>query len=390
MALNFNLLKPVAADTGQTLMDMGDRMRQSRLDQVQMRRQVEADRIAAETNEREKSLYGRQIKKEDQEQAIKMAKAKTLAIGEEAEYVAGVPDAMKPQAFEQAKARLVQSGLYKPEELPQQYPGNEYLGAIVSRWQKTPEYQERQKTLLEMERLKSQTEKDRADAAKARRENKNPAKELSPGEKQVDETFGKEVADYYHGGGKSAVEKNLQRLQDAISTLEQDGEITGGVSTKIPLLGADAAQDVINPKMASVRDDIRNAIQGTLRQVLGGQFTEREAKAIFDRAFNPRLSDAENIRRAKAELEGLQRMAAAKDSSMNHFLASGTLKGHRPGDTRQAVAGDPQQQASGGLIPEAQAGERKSAAPKVKAGAIVEVQGKRYRVGADGDTLEAL
>jgi hypothetical protein len=182
----------------------------------------------------------------------------------------------------------------------------------------------------------------------------------------------------------------LQRLQDAISSLEEDGELSGGLTTKIPLLGADAAQDVLNPKMASVRDDIRAAIQGTLKQVMGPQFTEKEATAMFSRAFNPRLSDAENIRRAKVELEALQRMAAAKDSAMNHFMASGTLKGHRPGDTRQAVAGAPQQQASGGLIPEAQAGERKSAAPKVKAGAIVEVQGKRYRVGADGDTLEAL
>lgn len=183
---------------------------------------------------------------------------------------------------------------------------------------------------------------------------------LTPGQKMADQSFSKDASDYYYGGGKAGVEKNIARLEGAIEQLQKKKGLTGGLTTRIPGLNSDAAQDTLNPEMASVRDDIRAAIQGTLKQTLGAQFTEKEAEAMFNRAFNPRLSAEENIKRVTAELNALKRMAAEKDQAMEQFLAKGTLRGYQPGRTNtgaeDSYARVPQpSQGGGGIIPEAQA-----------------------------------
>lgn len=152
----------------------------------------------------------------------------------------------------------------------------------------------------------------------------------SPAQSAADSTFGKDYAEYQAGGGSAAVDKNIGLLESGIADLEAPGELTSSSSSAFPILGSDAAQDVINPNMAAVRDKIRSAIQGTLRQVLGPQFTEKEGQAIFNRAFNPRLSDAENARRARVELAALKEMAEHKEEAARYYEKNGTLRGFKP------------------------------------------------------------
>lgn len=150
--------------------------------------------------------------------------------------------------------------------------------------------------------------------------------QLTPGQKAVDVAAGKEYNDYVAGGGSASVNKNIDLLTEAIADLAQPGELSGGIYGAL----GETSQDYLNPKGAAVRDKIRGAIQGTLKQILGGQFTENEARATFERAYNPRLSDAENIRRAQAELNALKNRAAKKMKSMQYFEeANGTLSGYR-------------------------------------------------------------
>lgn len=141
------------------------------------------------------------------------------------------------------------------------------------------------------------------------------------GRKSADSAFGKEYAEY----DPSTVNKNMSLLSNAIERLNDPKIKTG---TWKGVLN-DSAQDYLSPEVSSVRDDIRGAIQGTLKQVLGGQFTEREATAMFNRAFNPRLSNEENIRRANAELSALQEMSANKDQAVKWFEKHGTLRGFK-------------------------------------------------------------
>ncbi len=366
MALDFSLLKPIEAPS---MMDsMG---RAANLSQIAM----QSGRMAG------------QMQSEQADAAAKAKARRVSAWGNALDGLASVKPEQRDSAYTQMRQQLITDGHAKPDELPEQRDDG-LLGNMYSRWKQTPEYLEKRKTMAEIAKLQ----------AEARTKNATSAT-LTPGQEMADKEFGKEAADYYYGGGKSGVEKNMGKLEGAIQTLNDNPDLTGGWSTRVPIIGSDAAQDSINPQMAAVRDDIRGAIQGTLKQVLGGQYTEKEGEAIFNRAFNPRLSAAENVKRAQAELQALQSMAAAKDKSMGQFLASGTLKGYRPGQTN--LAGNDRMVpvtppgGGGGLIPEVYANERETpkAPPKrpaVNVGAIVNIGGKHYRVGADGDTLEPI
>ncbi len=162
-----------------------------------------------------------------------------------------------------------------------------------------------------------------------------PGASLTPAQEAADKTFGKEYADYEAGGGRTGVEKNLGLLQSGIDDLAQPGKISGGVTGYLPFR---SVQDYFNPKMAKVRDKLEGAIQGTLRQVLGAQFTQAEGERIMNRIFNPRLSDEENMAKAKIELDSLRAMADNKEAAAKYYRENGTLAGFVPNNTRGLLA----------------------------------------------------
>lgn len=260
----------------------------------------------------------------EQDRKMAMAEKRMTIVGPELEGLAGLSEKERAAAWPTFKQKYVQAGVLDPSDSPDEYDPNHFKSAW-GQYKNSNAYLARQEQLAKIAKMRAEAAKDSAP---------NATKSLSPGEKQVDETFGKELADYHYGGGKASVEKNIQRLEGAIGKLKENPDITGGFTTKLPWTGEDAQQDWINPEMAAVRDDIRGAIQGSLKQVLGAQFTEKEAQAMFNRAFNPRLSPEENVRRANAELEAIKRMAAQKDQSAQYFAKQGTLKGFKPSATR--------------------------------------------------------
>jgi hypothetical protein len=290
---------------------------------------------------------------------------KADAFGNALEGLAGLPEEQRAQVYPQVHAELVQSGIISPDQAPSQYDPGFYRQSLLRYRQTAP--------AIKMQLEKSEIAKN---LAMARAAGQKQELALTPGQKTADEQAGKDIADYYYGGGKATVEKNIGRLQGAIDKLQSNPSLTGGISTRIPGLGSDIAQDTINPEMATVRDDIRGAIQGTLKQVLGGQFTEKEGEAIFSRAFNPRLSSAENVKRATSELESLKRMVGDKERAKDYFLAHGTLKGFEPTGTNLqvneeiAARGQDGAQLKGGGLPGVS--EAKAAPVAPKQGAIVD------------------
>lgn len=289
-----------------------------------------------------------QTKTADREEAYTAHLQKASQFGTAMEGLAGLPPDQQAAAYPKVRGELIQSGVVSPEDMPEQHDRG-FIGTNVLKYRQSKEGIDRQ-----LEQAK--TAKELAEAAKYRAEagTSKTAKNLTPGEKSADEVFGKDAGEYYYGGGKATVEKNVQRLQDAIDKLKDTPNLTGGITTRIPLLNSDSAQDTINPKLASVRDEIRGAIQASLRATLGPQFTEKEGEAIFNRAFNPRLSADENVKRATTELDAIKRMAAQKDQSMKQFISAGTLKGYRPAGTDLAGNGPSDTQtdqppATGGL-----------------------------------------
>lgn len=168
------------------------------------------------------------------------------------------------------------------------------------------------------------------------KETNNKANTLptTPGQKAADGAYGKEHVDFETQGGRAALDKNLSMLGSAIGKMES-GKLDDRSGGKSGLLGP-YAMEVMNSPAAAIRDDIRSAIQGSLKQVLGGQFTQNEAEAMFNRAYNPRFTNEQNIVKARRELATLEQMAKAKDSVSDYFRKHGTLTGWVP----PAAAGD--------------------------------------------------
>ncbi len=163
--------------------------------------------------------------------------------------------------------------------------------------------------------------KDKAD--------KNGGVNLTPGEKKADEAYGKQYQDYNAGGGESSVQQNINQLESAVEDLKKPGEVSGGWTTKVPILNSSIAQDIINPEKAQIKNKIYSAVQGTVKQLLPGAISDYESKSILERAYNDRLSDAQNIENATREINKLKAKAEQMKASSDYFADQGTLKGFK-------------------------------------------------------------
>jgi hypothetical protein len=146
---------------------------------------------------------------------------------------------------------------------------------------------------------------------------------LTPGQEAADKAFGKDYADYVAGGGRQGVEKNLAQLEHAKQGLQHPGMLDRAASY-IPI---QKIREVITPDAVAREESVKNAIQSTLRQTLGSQFTEKEGQALMDRAYNPRLAPEENMRRLDLIIGELKGRAAQKERSAQLFEKTGSLKG---------------------------------------------------------------
>lgn len=147
--------------------------------------------------------------------------------------------------------------------------------------------------------------------------------QLTPGQKAADTAFGKEYSDYIAGGGKADIEKNIQQLKDVRQELGKTDTATG------PLIGLlpKSVRDLVTPKGAALQDKVEEVVQRNLRAILGAQFTEKEGERLIARAYNPRLSEAENMKRLNALITQIESAAQQKDLAAKFFEEKGTLQG---------------------------------------------------------------
>lgn len=146
-----------------------------------------------------------------------------------------------------------------------------------------------------------------------------------PGEIAVDKAFAKDYQDFIGQGGYATVEKNINQLGGALENLKQTDKASGPFLGNLPK----AVRDVVTPSGADIQDQIESVVQTSLKQILGAQFTEKEGRAILQRAFNPRLSEQQNAARVETLLTELQEAARAKQEAADYFSTYGTLKGYK-------------------------------------------------------------
>ena len=209
------------------------------------------------------------------------------------------------------------------------------------------------KTQLDYEKAK---EKNAADEertrlmfglAKEKLAAKGPS--LTPGQEAADKKFGAEYQDWNQQGGYANVMSNLAGLEDAAAKLEADPTLTGtALERGVPGGASDLVRSRVKPESFAIQQQVYKAVQSSLRQTLGSQFTEKEGEQIMARSFDPRLPAEENARRIRSEAAKIKAQAEQKDAASKYFEQHGTLVGQNSASTRQAP---PQ----GGLTPEQEA-----------------------------------
>lgn len=148
---------------------------------------------------------------------------------------------------------------------------------------------------------------------------------LTKGQEAVDRTFAKTYEDFYASGGIAGIQRSLGALEDAKAALAKGKGLTGPAVGVIPK----GVRDVINPESSAIQEQVEQVVQSSLRQTLGAQFTEKEGQMVIKRAYNPALSEAENIKRIDAVKKEIEGIAAAKAAAAAYFEENGTLAGYK-------------------------------------------------------------
>lgn len=171
--------------------------------------------------------------------------------------------------------------------------------------------------------LRADTMADSAKYGVNRRAENKPTPVL-PGQKSMDQLFGRDWADYKAMGGFSKVKNNLENLERVAKMLDTSDNLTG------PVIGSTGKviRTRLYPDSIAAEEDVRRSINETLRQIMGSQFTENEGEKLMRLAFNPALEEKENARRVRNQIADLKRRAEAKDEAGTYFDEhDGTLGG---------------------------------------------------------------
>jgi hypothetical protein len=143
---------------------------------------------------------------------------------------------------------------------------------------------------------------------------------LTPAQETAEKSAGKDYADYEAAGGRANIDKNLSLLEGAKADLA--GSDRGPLTRAAGILPK-SLREFLTPKEVAVEDKVKSAVQATLRQTLGAQFTEKEGQALMDRAYNPRLSTEENLARVTATANELAQKKAQMDQSGDAYRRTG-------------------------------------------------------------------
>lgn len=149
-----------------------------------------------------------------------------------------------------------------------------------------------------------------------------PGVTLSKGEEAIDKAFAPDFVKFKTGGPADTI-KLLSQLEAAAS------DLTGGKNITGPLIGAtpDFLLNLINPQAVKTREKVEEVAQRNLREILGGQFAQKEGEQLIKRAFNPGLDEATNLRRVQALIQQMKIAFEQKAAAVNYFESVGTLKG---------------------------------------------------------------
>lgn len=140
------------------------------------------------------------------------------------------------------------------------------------------------------------------------------------GQKKLDQEFAKEYQEWSSGGEKIA-QSEIGKLKSALNNMKTGKVTTGGLTGLFP-------DQLTSNKVLSARSDIQSSVMGSLRALLGAQFTEKEGERVIKNTWNEADSTENNINRVERLVGDLENKAADKSQKAAFFEQKGsTLKG---------------------------------------------------------------
>ena len=144
---------------------------------------------------------------------------------------------------------------------------------------------------------------------------------LTKGEVSTDEKFGTFYVNYIEKGRGAKNIANAERLEDAEFILKYAAKngigisgVPAGIIANRPTLSA-----FFNPEGVMSQERVASVIQQSLKEILGGQFTEKEGIALIQRGYNPSLSPEENLERLLDLKAQVDQIVESEQSAVNYY-----------------------------------------------------------------------
>ena len=144
---------------------------------------------------------------------------------------------------------------------------------------------------------------------------------MNKGEISTDEKFATIYTKYIDDGRGAKNVANLERLNDAeeiLKTAAKNGVAISGVTAGM-LSGSPRLQALLNEQGLMTEERVASVIQQTLKEILGGQFSEKEGEALIRRGYNASLSPEENLERLLDLKSQVQQLIETEEDSVNYF-----------------------------------------------------------------------
>lgn len=152
---------------------------------------------------------------------------------------------------------------------------------------------------------------------------KEDKKELdNAGQKELDKQAAKEYQEWSSGGAKIA-QSEIGKLKNVLKDLKSGKVTTGGLTDTLP-------DQLVDSDYLSARSDVQSSVMGSLRALLGAQFTEKEGERVIANTWNKADSTENNIGRVERLVNDLENKAKDKTNKAEYFQKAGsTLKGYQ-------------------------------------------------------------
>lgn len=149
--------------------------------------------------------------------------------------------------------------------------------------------------------------------------------DITPGQRKVDEAFGKTLVDW-KTGEKQQAESNIANLDNKLSLLATGKQnVSGSEFALIP----DVLKPIVTPEATGFLDEVSDIVFQSLRATLGAQFTEEEGKRLIAATFNQNLPEELNVPRLQRLSAKIKAIYNSKQDAIDFYDQNGTLQGYK-------------------------------------------------------------